>query len=1172
MPETPTGSPVPMRVRVQLENVDFSPVMSALETINQQTETVMHSIQGFESTLVSALESGLVALEAHIQSITTSLGQLGSVLSTLRFPAVDSGSLAEAQARGGKPTLQTPLMMGGGHREWQQTHQGGLYTPVGYAPASSVGSSAPPTTPGGVTLEDLSILLGQRGSKQARDWHIPWDQSAPTQYLDASVRRTATSAIHQTQDILNRTQARYGTNSAVDPYTKSQLAYGELLIRDAQKAVADEIQNMEHALGVRSFLPFHQQLRQSHPEMNHHDLVQKTIEYISTLDPAQILVNQGIREPNDNDVRKAKGFSRNKDVLEQQAKSYQYWLTRQSELETQLATIQKENQFRIGVSTKPSFNFGSALMGGALGYLFGSAVPAATSFVTGPYGALGDPSTYANSWQSAATYNLSAGITGLQALTSPNTAIAKMQTIAHQQHLNPQAVVETAQLAGQFSGLSGAAFLFKNASGVQQFATFLGLSSQTSAQLVGQAAGGGNPQSASQFMGSLQQGAQATQTNMQSFAQLTSYIQEALTASAHPTTGAVPITHGLLTFLQTAGMNKQQALLTAHNMVDSLAAGSAAQNPVTTAMVTLPALRQLYPHASSMELAVKAGQLPSAKRMQLELMQLAHVAQTQSPYVALSAAQGMGLTAAQALQILPALQHATPQMLHQMAAAFTTSKSAHAAPEIKPPAEGSYLHTVHALAKVSSVEITAGQVSLNISHALGPTTSGILQAGGDMMKGVLGTLGFLGAGFLMNKGATGLSRFFGKGSAGTSTAEDAAAAGDAAGGASAFSLLGLLAGVATGATLGGIGGMVTSDTKRELRHHQIKHMSIITDPVGSALAIAIHAIESIFNHPSGHPATNPGVHAHLQAAAASVSLHPTIEHAAQRTTNALNTWDQKNQQLWDHWKTTSQQAIASPRNALVQSLPQWQVALKDLQNLFSATWAAIQQNALQALANLGDTNGGPPTGGTTGVSSLKPVSGSTSPYTGPTATGSISSNVKHWLPQITQDASKYKTPAALIEAVMQQESSGIPQWSAHHKGYGLMQLSLGQFSPSDIFNNNNNIAAGTKYLAQQDQTFHNWLLALYAYNGGAGTVDTALQKYGNDPTKMIQYLQSKTNNYASDVLGHLGIHFGNASQTTSRLVRLYEQMASSALKQPKSVHPDTPTMGIGQIILSALGL
>lgn len=132
----------------------------------------------------------------------------------------------------------------------------------------------------------------------------------------------------------------------------------------------------------------------------------------------------------------------------------------------------------------------------------------------------------------------------------------------------------------------------------------------------------------------------------------------------------------------------------------------------------------------------------------------------------------------------------------------------------------------------------------------------------------------------------------------------------------------------------------------------------------------------------------------------------------------------------------------------------------------------------------------------------------------PDAGGPESPDWRAYRPLVDAAARRYGVPAALIDAVIQQESGFDPNATSAAGAQGLMQLmpaTAAGLGATDAYDPAQNIAAGARYLHEQLDTFGGDVsLALAAYNAGAG----AVQRYGGTPP----YPQTQA--YVPAVLAH----------------------------------------------------
>lgn len=161
---------------------------------------------------------------------------------------------------------------------------------------------------------------------------------------------------------------------------------------------------------------------------------------------------------------------------------------------------------------------------------------------------------------------------------------------------------------------------------------------------------------------------------------------------------------------------------------------------------------------------------------------------------------------------------------------------------------------------------------------------------------------------------------------------------------------------------------------------------------------------------------------------------------------------------------------------------------------------------------------GSPSGcGCSPYSSYPQPGGSYPPYSAPTHGGNFNAGPpSQYDPIIMQAARTHGVDPALIKAVIKQESGGRNGLVSSAGAGGLMQLmpaTARSLGCQNVMDPQQNIMAGTKYLAQQLKRYNgNVRLALAAYNAGPGNVN----KYGGVPPfrETQNYVARITQNYS----------------------------------------------------------
>lgn len=112
---------------------------------------------------------------------------------------------------------------------------------------------------------------------------------------------------------------------------------------------------------------------------------------------------------------------------------------------------------------------------------------------------------------------------------------------------------------------------------------------------------------------------------------------------------------------------------------------------------------------------------------------------------------------------------------------------------------------------------------------------------------------------------------------------------------------------------------------------------------------------------------------------------------------------------------------------------------------------------------------------------------------------------------ITQASQTYGIPEKMIKAVIQQESGFNAKVTSSAGAGGLMQLmpaTAKYLGVTDVYDPQQNIMAGTKYLKQMFDQFGDYSTMLAAYNAGPGNVN----KYGGIPPF------TETQNYVNKIM------------------------------------------------------
>ncbi len=194
-------------------------------------------------------------------------------------------------------------------------------------------------------------------------------------------------------------------------------------------------------------------------------------------------------------------------------------------------------------------------------------------------------------------------------------------------------------------------------------------------------------------------------------------------------------------------------------------------------------------------------------------------------------------------------------------------------------------------------------------------------------------------------------------------------------------------------------------------------------------------------------------------------------------------------------------------------------ALAQIQDVYSLQ-ASLQTTLTSATGSAAAS--APAAGGATSFAQVLSAQTATPAQTGADAPAAAAP----YAADIQAASRKYGVPAALIEAVIQQESGFNPNAQSGAGAGGLMQLmpqTASGLGVTNVYDPAQSIDGGTHYLRDQLDRFGGDVrLALAAYNAGPGAVAT----YGGVPP------YPETQSYVSDVLANYARYSGGSAQTT----------------------------------------
>lgn len=184
----------------------------------------------------------------------------------------------------------------------------------------------------------------------------------------------------------------------------------------------------------------------------------------------------------------------------------------------------------------------------------------------------------------------------------------------------------------------------------------------------------------------------------------------------------------------------------------------------------------------------------------------------------------------------------------------------------------------------------------------------------------------------------------------------------------------------------------------------------------------------------------------------------------------------------------------------------------------------------------------------------------------------VPSDVLRWQAHILQAGSACGVDPLLIAAIIQQESGGNPQAVSSAGAGGLMQLMPGtsrEMGVTNPFDPTQNIRAGTCYMRKQlDRYGNDLILALAAYNAGAGNVD----KYGGVPefAETKKYVKIVSSTYLS-LKGQAQPQPQAQPQNTNQNIMIWP-VSGPITTQPSATHMALDIAApLGTAVVSAYG-
>lgn len=134
-----------------------------------------------------------------------------------------------------------------------------------------------------------------------------------------------------------------------------------------------------------------------------------------------------------------------------------------------------------------------------------------------------------------------------------------------------------------------------------------------------------------------------------------------------------------------------------------------------------------------------------------------------------------------------------------------------------------------------------------------------------------------------------------------------------------------------------------------------------------------------------------------------------------------------------------------------------------------------------------------------------------------TFTFATNATYKALKPTIDMATAKYGLPPGLLDKLLYQESHYRPDIISGQTRSGVGAVGIAQFMPStaaslgiDPLDPNQAIPGAARYLLQLYSSFHDWDLAVAAYNWGPGNVTSYLKGSKTPPSETTKYVAAIT--------------------------------------------------------------